>query len=149
MRFGIAGLISNVTFMVGYNTAIYYFEHLHPASVIYSAFYLLFIPVGHAITSLLVFGWPSPYLPNLLSNAPIGLTAMVVGTALTQYLDNIDFNERFEDMLYRTIFGLTPVEDEKGEFYSSVVVTLTTGIWSYVFSMIVNSSGTGKGKKEL
>ena len=79
--------------MMAYNTAVSKFQDVN-ASTIYSVVYLIFIPVTHAILSLLVFGWPDRYVPSLMSNFPIGITAIALGASLTAYLDRIDFDEQ-------------------------------------------------------
>lgn len=141
--------------MTTFNEAVKQLENVYAPSTIYSIVYCLFIPIGHAITSLTVFGWPKPYLPSLLSNAPIGLTAMCIGTFSTAYLDDISFNEKFESFLYNNFASIMGQRDndEEGEFYSSFVVTMITGLWSFVLAMLVNSPSkkakSGKGSKEL
>jgi hypothetical protein len=67
------GLLSNVLFMLCYNWCVEKFTFVAPPTM-YSIVYLVFIPIGHALVSLLVFGWPEKYIPSLLSNFPIGLT---------------------------------------------------------------------------
>lgn len=50
---------------------------------------------------------------------------MALGTACTSYLDKINFNERVEDFIREHFTGIQEVatdEDEKGEFYSSLLV---------------------------
>ena len=81
IRFQLAGLISNVVWMVFYNTSIHLFHKSFEAATIYAVAYFLFIPVGHLISRLFVFGWPEHYIQNLLSNAPIGLGGIVLGSA--------------------------------------------------------------------
>jgi len=124
-----------------------------PASRIYSILYCCWIPIGHAITCSTVFGWPKQYFNSLMSNVPIGLAAMSIGTFLTGYLDRIHFDHKVE-----AFFGQSHpyYEGETGEFYSSLVVTVVTGIFSYLASSYVNASpasdGGGTGgeyKKEL
>lgn len=157
MRFGISGALCNVIFILGFNACVEAFEsEALPASRVYSLFYLAYIPVGHAINSLLVFGWPRPYLPNLLSNAPIGLTAMALGTALTGYFDRAGFEGIADRFLIDNFsflgFDEPGPDEERGEFYSSIAVTVLTGVWSYVLAMWVNSSEPGSKKdprKEL
>src|SRR6056300_805883 len=93
IRFFVTGFVSQIIFMTCYNLLVSTFEPMgHPASKIYAIFYTMYIPVGHALTSLFVFGWPTKYLPSLLANAPIGLTAMALGTALTGFLSKVEFN---------------------------------------------------------
>mmetsp|Transcript_3683 Transcript_3683/g.5305 ORF Transcript_3683/g.5305 Transcript_3683/m.5305 type:complete len:194 (+) Transcript_3683:101-682(+) len=153
VRFGIQGVLSNVLFMILYNTAIEQFAHVYAASSIYAVVYFFYIPIGHAMSSLLVFGWPSAYVQNLLSNYPIGLTSIVIGSACTAYLDKIEFNASAEQFVETYIMKKdTTVVDEEdtGEFYSSLVVVLVTGIYAYLGSVYVNSQPKSKdGKKEL
>lgn len=120
----------------------------YPASTIYAVFYTFYIPVGHLFQCLFVFGWPSEYLPSLMSNAPIGLTAMAIGTALTGFLSKIEFQAKVEDWISST-FG-TEMHDhseEEGEFYSSLVVMVATGVWCYVLSLYVNAAKPEEGTK--
>ena len=84
-----------------------------------------------------------------MSNAPIGLTAMAIGTMLTGFLSKIQFQALAEDWL-SAVFG-APEHDhseEEGEFYSSLVVMGVTSVWSYVLSQIVNAEKPEKEKKD-
>jgi hypothetical protein len=154
-RFGFNGLLSNVLFMVAYNASIVRFSHWYRASTIYSVVYLLFIPVSHVLVSLLVFGWPSRYLPSLMSNFPIGLTALALGSLLTAYLDSIDFNYRIEEYIRDNYsFSKMPArpdekKQEEDEFYSSILVLAVTSVWTYVLSVYINAPSTTSEKKEL
>lgn len=127
--------------MTGYNFSVLTFEPMgYPASTIYAVFYTCYIPVGHLLQCLFVFGWPKDYLPSLMSNAPIGLTAMAIGTALTGFLSKVEFNAVAEDWI-SSLSGKEPsAEDEEGEFYSSLVVMVATGVWCYVLSLYVNAT---------
>lgn len=128
--------------MTGYNFSASTFEPMgYPASTIYAVFYLCYIPVGHALQCLFVFGWPKNYVPSLMSNAPIGLTAMAIGSMLTGFLSTVEFNSRAEDWISST-FGTNPKDDadEGGEFYSSLVVMIATGIWGFFLSLYINAS---------
>ena len=151
IRFLAIGVISQVIFMTGYNFSVVTFEPLgYTASTIYAIFYFFYIPFGHLLQCLFVFGWPDEYVPSLLSNAPIGLTAMAIGTVLTGFLSKIEFNATAEDWI-SSIFGTemhdhSPEEDE-GEFYSSLVVMVATGVWCYVLSLYVNAAKPEEGKK--
>jgi hypothetical protein len=153
-RFGAVGVLSNVLFMVVYNLAVAYFEHDLTPSTIYSIVYFLYIPVGHLLVSLLVFGWPSQrYCASLLSNFPIGLTAMAIGSALTAYCDYQNFNTRVEDYI-RDNFTFSrmpsrPDEAPSSEFYTSIVVLLVTSVWTYVLSVYINAGTATSDKKEL
>mmetsp|Transcript_16507 Transcript_16507/g.45486 ORF Transcript_16507/g.45486 Transcript_16507/m.45486 type:complete len:253 (-) Transcript_16507:2060-2818(-) len=166
-RFGLNGFLSNVLFMIAYNEAVVKFEDMASSSTIYATVYLIFIPISHAFISLLVFGWPERYVRSLMSNAPVGLTAIVLGAALTAYLDKIEFNEWVAEAVteYWLLLGykadttgmtasITPtVKDEAsrggGEFYSSLFVLIVTGIWTFVLSVIVNAPPESLEKKEL
>mmetsp|Transcript_11822 Transcript_11822/g.28361 ORF Transcript_11822/g.28361 Transcript_11822/m.28361 type:complete len:303 (+) Transcript_11822:398-1306(+) len=176
IRFGLNGFLSNVLFMIAYNAAVVQFEHVASSSTIYATVYLIFIPITHAIISLLVFGWPERYLRSLMSNAPVGLTAIVLGASLTAYLDQIEFNEwvaaamkqyvkyfqrwmpTFLQMPVETTAPTAPELDEpekdagpggSGEFYSSIFVLLVTGIWTFALSVFVNNPAEPLEKKEL
>jgi len=153
--------------MVAYNYAVVEFEQKASSSTIYATVYLVFIPVSHAIISLLVFGWPERYVRSLMSNAPVGLTAIVLGAALTMYLEQIEFNVWVAEALteYRNMFGYEiPIATTSpttilmkessssrggGEFYSSLFVLIVTGIWTFVLSVIVNAPAESLEKKEL
>ena len=145
-RFGISGALCNVIFIAGFNACVEAFESPDmPASRIYSLFYCAYIPVGHAINSLLVFGWPEKYLPSLMSNAPIGLTAMMLGTVLTGYFDRIGFEHTADQFLINIGVVSEPEPDEeRSEFYSSIVVMIITGVWSYLLSVWVNAAPAKK-----
>jgi len=137
--------------MYVYNTAVTHF-HSVSSSTIYSILYLFFIPLGHATVSLLVFGWPERYIPSLMSNFPIGLTAIAIGGALTAYLDRIEFESRIEDFIRDNFtFSHMPAraDEEQSEFYSSIVVLVVTSIWTYVLSIYINSPPAKSDKKEL
>lgn len=153
IRFGLNGFLSNVGFMVAYNSAVVQFESVAPPSTIYSVVYLIFIPIGHALISLLVFGWPERYVPSLMSNAPIGLTAIALGALLTAYLDQVEFNKYCaasmkESWSYLGYETSPLLEEEKGEFYSSLLVLLITGVWTFVLSVMINSPSETSEKKE-
>ena len=150
IRFSLAGLVSNVAFMVSYNTAIHLFHKSFEAATIYAAVYFLFIPVSHAISRLFVFGWPEQYVQNLLSNAPIGLFGIALGSACTAYFDKIHFNSQIEAIVNNIMGWPQEESDEGSEFYSSLAVTAITGIFSYLASVYVNSpSKATSDKKEL
>ena len=153
IRFALQGTISNVIFMAAYNYAISIFHTTYEAATIYALVYLAFIPISHLLSVLIVFGWPNDYLKSLLSNCPIGLAAIPLGSACTAYLDNIEFNSKVESILSSLTTGAV-VQDEDSdtsEFYSSLVVMAVTGIFTYVASVYVNSSPSTikDDKKEL
>lgn len=136
--------------------AVDFFEGVYTASTIYSVVYFFFIPITHCLVSLLVFGWPTGrYISSLLSNYPIGLTGMALGTMCTSYLDKINFNERVEDFIRKYLPAMAKVstdEDEKGELYSSLLVLVITSVWGFTLSVMVNSppaKDEDKDKKEL
>ena len=160
--------------MIVYNKAVYWFIHTVSASTIYSIVYLIYIPLGHLTTILLVFGWPDHYCQSLVNNFPIGLTAIAIGSLLTAYLDQIHFNTRIENYIYDnwTFHKMPPIQQRKmmtsgdsttntinnnntlddsssSEFYSSLVVLFITSIWTYILSIWVNRYPTKSEKKEL
>lgn len=153
--------------MIAYNAAVVKFEDMASSSTIYATVYLIFIPISHAIISLLVFGWPERYVRSLMSNTPVGLTAIVLGAALTAYLDEIEFNEWVAEAVseYWVLMGYkvdtngtkdsvtSTLHNEAsrggGEFYSSLFVLIITGIWTFVLSVIVNAPAESLEKKDL
>jgi hypothetical protein len=151
LRFGATGAFGNVLFLLGYNLCLSAWESPRfPASRIYAIFYCIFIPIAHALNSVLVFGWPQHYLASLVSNAPIGLSAMLIGTACTGYLDQIHF-ERTIHQFISSSDDLWNTQDHKEQFYSSLIVMAITGLWSYALAMWVNTTPAHDkaSKKEL
>ena len=147
-RFAFNGLLSNVLFMLAYNWSIENIPEVAPPTM-YSIVYLIFIPIGHAMVSLFVFGWPEHYCPSLMSNFPIGLTAIGIGGGLTAWLDSIDFNEMVAEYVRSNFTFSNMPAGEEGEFYSSIVVLVVTSLWTYVLSIYVNSPPEKSDKKEL
>jgi len=86
-----------------------------------------------------------------MSNAPIGLTAMALGTVLTGFLSKIGFDGMVED-LAASAFGRKVANDdsqeEGGEFYASLVVLVVTSVWSYLLSLYVNAAPAAEKVKE-
>ena len=139
--------------MVVYNLAVYYLERQFTPSTLYSIVYFFYIPMGHLLVSLLVFGWPERYLASLMSNFPIGLTAMAIGSALTAYCDYKSFDERVEEYI-RDNFTFShmpsrPDEAPSSEFYTSILVLVVTSVWTYVLSVYINAPPASSDKKEL
>jgi hypothetical protein len=151
IRYGVCGLLSNVLFMVAYNTTVGVARKHHAfasSTTTYTVVYLVFIPCSHALLSLLVFGWPERYLSSLLSNFPVGLSALAIGGLLTAYLDRVDFNETIEEFVRNnwTFSHMPPRRPEaeseeeftRNEFYSSLVILFVTSLWTYALSLYVN-----------
>jgi hypothetical protein len=139
--------------MVAYNWAVYTFQHNYSPSTIYSVVYFVFIPLSHSLCALLVFGWPERYVASLLTNFPIGLTAIAIGTALTAYLDHVQFNTRVEQYVmdnftFSKMPSRTP-QEVSSEFYTSLAVLAVTSVWTYILSVLVNTSPEKSEKKEL
>lgn len=132
--------------MAGYNMSVLHFEPLgYAASTIYAVFYMLYIPVGHFLGCIFVFGWPEKYVSSLLSNAPVGLTAMVIGSMLTGFLSKIEFDVMVESWTAYQFGTNSPKNsEEEGEFYASLVVMVVTAVWTYVLSTYVNSTAADK-----
>jgi len=149
--------MSNVLFMVVYNMALEEIPQV-PPSYIYAVVYFFFIPASHLMVSLFVFGWPPRYFSSLMSNFPIGLTALALGGLLTAYLDQVGFNVYVASYIrdFFTFTYMPPLDarkaphDEEGEFYSSLLVLMVTSLWTYILSVYVNSRSPAKShKKEL
>jgi hypothetical protein len=115
----------------------------------YSIVYLVFIPVNHALVSLFVFGWPEKYVPSLMSNFPIGLTAIGLGGGLTAWLDSIHFNENVAEYIRSNYSFHSMPGGNEGEFYSSIVVLIVTSVWTFLLSLYVNTPPDHDEKKEL
>ena len=109
------------------------------------------MPIGHAVTSLIVFGWPKPYLPNLLMNLPIGMMGTAVGSFCTAMLVNMDFDAKCRGVLRMlNLVAVNAEEEEEGSTaYTNVMVIIITGIWGFVLSNMVNSKKSKKHEKEL
>jgi hypothetical protein len=141
--------------MLAYNYAAITFEHQVSVSTIYSIVYFIFIPLGHAFVSLLVFGWPDRYVASLMSNFPIGLTAIAIGSVLTAYLDAIRFSEVVDEFIRDNFqFSKMPPrvsadEADDSQFWSSLLVLFVTSIWTYALSIYINTIPTKSEKKEL
>lgn len=150
VRFGLYGTLSSVLFLKMYNVSVYYLEYKYVPSTIYAGVYLIFIPMQHAMAALIVFGWPERYIPSLMSNVPIGLTAIALGAYLTAYLDQIGFNESVEDMVRSyNLMKWIPEAASNGEFYSSMFVLAVTSFWTFVLTVLVNSPTETSEKKLL
>eukprot|EP00977_Amphora_coffeiformis_P000854 scaffold184_cov179-Amphora_coffeaeformis.AAC.13 len=147
-RFAFNGLLSNVLFMLAYNWSIENISEIAPPTM-YSIVYLIFIPIGHAMVSLFVFGWPEKYFPSLMSNFPIGLTAIGIGGGLTAWLDSVKFNEMVAEYIRNNYRFSSMPSDNEGEFYSSIVVLVVTSLWTYILSIYVNAPPEMSEKKEL
>lgn len=152
IRFAFYGFLNSLLFMVAYNMAVESFQDLYTPSTIYAAVYVISIPVGHLMISCLVFGWPKNYFASLMSNVPVGLTAIMLGSYLTAKLDQMSFNSQMEDIVRS--FGYSPsknVDDNgpKSEFYSSMLVLIVTSFWTFVLSVLVNAPTEESEKKEL
>lgn len=103
------------------------------------------------MASLLVFGWPEYYFPSLMSNFPIGLTAIALGGGLTAFLDHVEFNERIDEYIRDnyTFSQMPPrVPEDKSVFYSSLLVLVITSVWTYILSVYINSPAAKSEKKE-
>lgn len=83
-----------------------------------------------------------------MSNAPIGLTAMMLGTILTGYFDRIHLEHKADQFLINNFgflgFNEPEPDEERSEFYSSLVVMVITGVWSYLLSVWVNAAPATK-----
>jgi hypothetical protein len=154
VRFGVYGTLSSALFMLMYNAAVYRLDAYYVPSTIYAGVYAVFIPIQHAMASCMVFGWPDRYIASLMSNVPIALTAIALGSWLTAYLDTINFNEVCDEIVSE-YFGFmktqhkTDKEENNNEFYSSMFVLIVTSFWSFVLSVLVNAPTEASEKKDL
>jgi len=142
MRFGAVGVISNILFLTGYSFSLDTFEPMgFPPSSIYSIYYMMYIPMGHMLTCLFVFGWPTHYLSSLMSNVPIGITSMMLGATTTGWLDKIDFDASVFEFLQMHAQGLVGkqelVKEDIQGTYSSIVVMVLTGLWTFILTSMV------------
>ena len=146
-----AGVLNTILFLVFYSTALTVFSN-QPAAKIYTISNICMLPIGHATSSLLVFGWPKHYFSNLCMNAPIGLSATFIGTVCTGILDKMKFDAIVSGIV-RGLFLLEASEDDSdgaGQFYTSILVMIITGLWSFILSTVVNAPKKDKkGEKEL
>ena len=149
IRFGASGILTNIVFVILYNEAVAKLEQSYAASTIYAVIYFLFIPLGHALTCLIVFGWPTKYFQSLMSNYPIGLTAILLGSILTAYLDRIGFERLVDDWVVSNFLRQKRERQGGHEFYSSLVVMFVTSVWTCVLSVVVNSPSSSAEKKKL
>ena len=88
-----------------------------------------------------------------MSNAPVGITAIMIGAALTSYLDKKEFNRYVVVMMAQNWkylgYNVEPSsEEEKGEFYSSLLVLIITGVWTFILSVFINGPSEQSDKKE-
>jgi hypothetical protein len=65
---------------------------------------------------------------------------MAIGTMLTGFLSRVEFHSRADDWITSTLGTEPKAEDDGGEFYSSLVVMIATGVWCYVLSLYVNAA---------
>ncbi len=114
------------------------FKEMYSPSTIYTYVNILFLPIGHAISSLLVFGWPQKYLHNLFLNAPISIVGTFVGSLCTEFLDRMEFDAACYKIMQ--ILNIMEVPQETGNMFTSVLVMIITGLWSYILANIVNGS---------
>lgn len=99
MRFGMSGIICNIMQTVIYSTAVQKLDGVAEPARIYSVLYMFMMFVGHGMGALLVFGWPERYWPSFLSNAPIGVIGMLIGTSLTVFLTWIQYDEMIINLI--------------------------------------------------
>ena len=133
--------------MFVYNTALATFQPLASASVIFAAVQFCCIILNHFLNVGIVFGWPASYITSLMSNMPVGLSALVLGAATTSMLEQVEFDSRVN-----TILGYVEdeLEEAKGGFWGSIAVMAVTGAFSFFALNFVNAKGpSDDDKKEL
>jgi uncharacterized membrane protein YeaQ/YmgE (transglycosylase-associated protein family) len=125
------------------------FKDSFPASQIYSICSMAYLPIGHAITSLVVFGWPKEYLKNLLMNLPIGMVGTMIGSFSTGLLVDMEFDSMVRNVFQSmNLVAAEQNEEENGTAYTNIAVLIITGIWGYVASTLVNSQKPAKKQHE-
>jgi len=146
LRYLIGGTVNTVLMMVSLWMATTSFKHAYSTSTIYTVINLSMIPIGHAVSSLIVFGWPQKYIQNLCINAPIGLAGTFLGSILTELLDRIGF----DSACYKVLSSLSILEEsaEAGNMFTSILVMIITGLWAYILSNLVNGSSKEETKKQ-
>ena len=149
IRFPMAGAINTVNFMVWLILGNKFLKGVFPPATIYSIVSIITLPIGHAVTSLVVFGWPKPYFSNLLMNLPIGMSGTVVGTFSTETLIRMEFDAKVRGLLQMLNLVGKSQEEDDGTGFTNIMVMIVTGIWGYVLSVMVNSKPQKKGDKEL
>jgi len=150
MRFPMAGLINTIGFMTALTVGDSLLQDKMAASTIYSLSSILYLPIGHAVTSLIVFGWPKPYLTNLLMNVPIGMSGTAIGSLCTGMLVSYNFDAKIIGLLQTlNLVALQREEEhEDGQAYTNIMVIIITGIWGYILSVMVNDSKPKKRKHD-
>jgi len=75
-------------------------------------------------------------------NAPIGVSATLIGSLSTEYLDRVGFDSVCYGALRSVISSLDKQEDDgdDGNIFSTILVMIVTGIWGYLLSNFVNSN---------
>lgn len=97
------------------------------------------MPIGHAVTSLVVFGWPEKYFQNLMMNFPIGIVGTMIGSFSTGMLVRNGFDSMVHGVLSSMYLVGDKPEDDDGTAYTNIAVLIITGVWGYVVSTLVNS----------
>jgi len=136
-----AGIVNTVGFMLALSIGNNLLKESLSASTIYSLSSLLYLPIGHAVTSLFVFGWPKPYLRNLLINLPVGMSGTMMGSFCTGLLVSYEFDSKVKSLLQMLNFVSYDAEkedSEEGQTYTNIAVIIVTGIWGYFISVLVN-----------
>jgi hypothetical protein len=143
VRFPMAGIVNTVGFMLSLSIGNKLLKDSLPASTIYSLSSILYLPIGHAVTSLFVFGWPKPYLKNLLINLPVGMSGTAMGSFCTGLLVSYEFDSKVKSllqMLNLVAYDGENQEKDDGQAYTNIAVIIVTGIWGYFISVLVNGS---------
>ena len=144
MRFGLSGIICNILQTVIYSTAVQKLDGIVEPARIYSFLYMFMMFVGHGMGALLVFGWPDRYWPSFLSNAPIGIVGMLIGTTLTVFLTWIQYDTMIINLI-KTYAPIVPVK-EQGDLYSSLLVMGVTNMWTFAAANYINKQQPSKAK---
>lgn len=135
-RFAISGIIGNGIFMAVYNLSLNAFRHMVGASIIFGIVQFGCIILNHFLNIGIVFGWPEQYTSSLMSNMPVGLSALCLGAVTTSLMETIELDAKVNAMLgYESI--------EESGFWGSIAVMVVTGVFSYLALNFVNAPVKG------
>ena len=149
MRFPLSGVLGNAIFLAAYNQTLQLVDW--PASTVFAVVQFGCIFVNHWLNISLVFGWPDNYVASLAANAPVGLSALGLGAWITSTLEAAAFDLWLAEQVP---WLLDPAQQTVGGFWTSIVVMIATGLFSYVALTLVNAKTPAddeakKKKKEL
>ena len=147
IRYLAHGILNKILFFGIYHTAVLSFHPRYDLASIFAVVSFGYTPIGHIVTLLITFGWPPNYWKSFLANYSVNLVNVGMGSACAGVLEWMDFNYRVEAVV-QTITGgwhLRYLDTKQGGIYSSIAITILTGIFMYVASNYVNSQSRAAG----